>query len=111
MKLVYGNYSGKNQTFYPLPLMKFWNKCGKGFFFFVTQVTLLIPAATAARVERAHLSLQFVKNDLCSTMTADCLIDLMLLFIYKNIVLDYEAIINDFANKYPRKKLLVNPLE
>lgn len=44
-------------------------------------------------------------------MAEDCLNDLMLLFIHKNIVLDYEAIINDFANKRPRKKLLVNPLE
>lgn len=39
-----------------LSLMKFWNKCGKGFLPTVTQVTLLIPAATAARVEKVHIT-------------------------------------------------------
>ena len=36
---------------------------------------------------------------------------LMLFDIHKDLVLDYEIIINLFANKYQRKMLMVHPLE
>ena len=44
-------------------------------------------------------------------MTKDRLNGLTVIFIHKDIVLDYDPINNDFANKHPRKVLIVNPLE
>ena len=54
---------------------------------------------------------KFVKNDLFSTMRKDRSNGLMLFDIHKDLVLDYEIIINLFANKYQRKMLMVYPLE
>ena len=71
---------------------------------------MLMPA-TAATIEKARLLLKFVKNDLRLTMRENRLNGLMLLYIHKDIVLDYETIINHFANKHQREMLLVNPLE
>ena len=71
---------------------------------------MLIPA-TAATVERAHSSLKFVKNNLRSTMSEDCINTLLLLYVNKDLALNYDQVINDFARKNPRKKLSVSPLE
>ena len=70
---------------------------------------MLIPA-TAATAERAHSLLKFVKNDLRSTMSEDHMNALMLLYIHKDLSLNYDQIIDDFVRKNPRKMLLVNPL-
>ena len=35
---------------------------------------------------------------------------LILLYIHKDLSLNYDQIINDFARRNPRKILLVNPL-
>ena len=35
---------------------------------------------------------------------------LMLLYIHKDLSLNYDQIINDFARRNPSKMLLVNPL-
>ena len=35
---------------------------------------------------------------------------LMLLYIHKDIALDYDAVIDIFARKNPRKMLFLNPL-
>ena len=35
---------------------------------------------------------------------------LMLLYIHKDLSLNYDQIINDFARRNPREILLVNPL-
>ena len=71
----------------------------------------MLMLATAATVEKARLLLKFVKNDFRLTMREDRLNGLMLLYIHKDIVLEYETLINHFANKYQREILLVNPLE
>ena len=70
---------------------------------------MLIPA-TAATIERAHSSIKFVKNHLRSTMSEDHMNALMLLYIHKDLSLNYDQNIDDFARKNPRKMLLVNPL-
>ena len=70
---------------------------------------MLIPA-TAATAERVHSLLKVVKNDLRSTMSEDHMNALMLLYIHKDLSLNYDQNIDDFARKNPRKMLLVNPL-
>ena len=70
---------------------------------------MLIPA-TAATVERAHSSLKFVKNDQRSTMSEDGMNALMLLYIHKDLSLNCDEVIDDFARRNPRIMLLVNPL-
>ena len=66
---------------------------------------MLIPA-TAATVERAHSSLKFVKNDLRSTMSEYRMNALMSLYIHKDLSLNYDQIIDDFAgrNSFTHKK-------
>ena len=71
----------------------------------------MLMLTTAATVEKARLLLKFVKNDFRLTMREDRLNGLMLLYIHKDIVLEYETLINHFANKYQREILLVNLLE
>ena len=71
----------------------------------------MLIAATTATVEKVHYLIKFVKNDLFSTMRKDRSNGLMLFDIHKDLVLDYEIIINLFANKYQRKMLMVHLLE
>ena len=75
----------------------------------VLSIACIIPVTTAT-VERSNSALKYVKTALCSTMGQERLNSLLLLFIHKNISLDYEAIINSFASKHPRRMLLSNPL-
>jgi len=35
---------------------------------------------------------------------------LVLLYVHSDIELDYDVIVDKYANKYPRRMLLVNPL-
>ena len=72
----------------------------------VLSIACIIPVTTAT-VERSNSAL---KTALRSTMGQERLNSLLLLFIHKNISLDYEAIINSFASKHPRRMLLSNPL-
>ena len=71
---------------------------------------MLIPA-TAATVEWAHSSLKFVKNDPRSIMSEDHMNAFTLLYIHKDLSLNYDQIIDDSARRNPRKMLLVNPVE
>ena len=66
---------------------------------------------TTATVERSNSALAYIKTDLRSRMSADRLNDLVLLFVNKDIPLDYDAVIDLYASKHPRRMLLVNPLE
>ena len=43
-------------------------------------------------------------------MTEDRMNELIFLYINKDISLDFESIITAFANRNPRKMLLINPL-
>ena len=51
-----------------------------------------------------------MKSDLRSIMSEDRMNALMLLYIHKDLSLNYDQIINDFARRNPSKMLLVNPL-
>ena len=73
------------------------------------KLLLVIPVTTAS-VERGNSSLKYVKSELRTTMTQDRLNALILLFIHKDIPLDYDVIVNAFAAKRPGRMLLQSPL-
>ena len=70
---------------------------------------LLIAPVTSASVERDNSALAFVKTELRSTMSETHLKNLILLFVHKDIKLDYNEIVDIFAIKVPRRMLLVDP--
>ena len=72
---------------------------------------LSITPVTSATVERSNSSLRFVKNVYRSTMAEDRLNALLLLFIHKDISLDYSAIVNIFASRNKRRMHFINPLD
>ena len=43
-------------------------------------------------------------------MSEDRMNALILLYIHKDLYLNYDQVIDDFARRNPRKMLLVNPL-
>jgi len=71
----------------------------------------MIAPVTSATVERSSSSLRLVKSGLRSTMREDCLNALLLLFIHKDIALDYDAIIDDYAKGNQRRMTFINPLQ
>ena len=73
-------------------------------------VLLIMPVSTAA-VERTHSSLKIVKSKLQSRMGEGRLNALMLLYVHKDIKLDYNRIINRYAKKYPLQMRFSNPLQ
>ena len=70
---------------------------------------IVVPVSTAA-TERSHSGLQIVKTKLQSTMGQQRLNALMLLYIQKDIQINYPKIINIYANRYLRRMLFKNPL-
>ena len=56
-------------------------------------------------------SLRFVKNVYQSTMREERLNALLLLFIHKDIALDYAAIVDDYPKRNQRRMTFVNPLQ
>ena len=72
--------------------------------------TLNPKMATTKRKQPASSALKYVKTELKSTMGQNRLNSLILLYVHKDIALDYEAIISAFASKRPRRMLLQNPL-
>ena len=71
---------------------------------------LLTTAATRASAKRANSVLRPVKTDFRSMMGEDCLNALLLVYILRDIFLDYDKIIDMYAFKYPRRMLLINTL-
>ena len=71
---------------------------------------LLTTSATNALVERPNFALHFIKTDYRSTMSEDHFNAPVLLYVHWDIKLDYNRIIQIYANKYPRRLLLINPL-
>ena len=71
---------------------------------------LMLTAATSAGVERANSSLRFVKNVYRSSMGEERFNALILLFVHKDITIDYESIINMYSSRHPRRMLMQNPL-
>ena len=64
----------------------------------------MIAPVTSATVERNNSSLRLIKSDFSSTTREDRLNTLLLLFIHKDIALDYDAIIDDY-NKCNQKRM------
>ena len=62
-------------------------------------------------MERGNSALKYVKTELRNTMGQERLNALMLLYIHKDIYIDYNAVIDIFATKYPPKMLFVNLLD
>ena len=73
-------------------------------------VLLIMPVSTAA-VERSHSSQKIVKSKLQSRMGEGRLNALMLLYVHKDIKLDYNKIIDRYAKKYPHQMKFSNPLQ
>ena len=71
---------------------------------------LAITALTTATVKRGNSALKYVKINLRNSMGQERLNALMLLYINKDIALNYDAVIDIFARKNPRKMLFLNPL-
>ena len=71
---------------------------------------MLLCPITSAGVERANSSLRYIKNVYCSIMAEDRLNALILLFIHRDIKLDYDAIVDMYGNRHPHRMLFVNPL-
>ena len=71
---------------------------------------ILVTPVTTATVERSNSSLRFIKNAYRSTMSEERLNALLLLFIHRDIELDYNKIVDIFALRNARRMLLINPL-
>ena len=72
--------------------------------------TLLLTPVTSSGVERAHSALKFIKTPHRSTMGQDRLVALMLLFVHRDIPLDYNKVIDKYATKNLRRMMLINPI-
>ena len=77
--------------------------------FLCLYLLMVVPVRTAA-TERSHSGLQIVKTKLQSTMGQLRLNALMLLYIHKDIQINYPKIIDIHTNRYPRRMLFKNPL-
>ena len=74
----------------------------------------MIAPVTSATVEPrlpSNSSLRLVKSGFKSTMREDHLNTLLLLFIHKDIALDYDVIIDDYAKRNQRRMTFINPLQ
>jgi hypothetical protein len=72
---------------------------------------VLVTHVTAATVERSNSSLRFVKTVYRSAMGEERLNVLLLLFVHRDIEVDYNEVVGIFAPRNNREMLLVNPLE
>ena len=64
----------------------------------------------ASTTERANSALKFIKSDRRSTMGQDLLNSLLLLYVHKDIQLNYDAVVDLYASHYPRGMTLLNPM-
>ena len=71
---------------------------------------LSITPVTTASTERANSALKFVKSDRRSTMSQDRLNSLILLYVHKDLRKNYDAVVDLYASRYPRRMTLINPL-
>ena len=69
---------------------------------------LLLPVS-AASVERSHSALRHVKTDKRANTGQDRMVALRLLFVHRDMPVDYE-VIDKFASAHPRRMTFLNPL-
>ena len=65
---------------------------------------------TSADNERANSTLKLVKGYLRTTMTTERLSGLALMNIHYQKPVDYDTVVQLFAERYPRRMLLVDPV-
>ena len=87
--------------------------CNKGLYTKLHTILrlLMIGPVTSATVERSNSLLHFVKSCFRRTMREDRLNALSLLFIHKDVALDYNVIIDDYAKRNKRRMKFINPLQ
>ena len=73
---------------------------------FLCLYLLMVVAVSTAATERSHSALQIVNNKLQSTMGQQRLDSVMLLYIHKDIQINYQKIIDIYANRYPIKDVV-----
>ena len=71
---------------------------------------LLLTLVTARTVERANLSLRFIKHSYSGSMGEDRFNALVLMFVLKDIKLNINKIVNVYAQRHPRRMCFINPL-
>ena len=59
---------------------------------------------------KASSNLQHLRTDFQSMLGEQCLDALSVVYIHRGIFLDYDKMIDIYASKYPRRMLLINPL-
>ena len=60
--------------------------------------------------KKANSTLEHLRTDFRSMMGEERLNVLSLVYIYRDIFLVYDKIIDIYASKYPSRMLLINPL-
>ena len=71
---------------------------------------ILTTLATSASVQRANSALRHLKIDFWSTMSEDRFNVLLLLYVHRDIKLDYKNIIDMYTMRYSRIMVLKKPL-
>ena len=106
-------FLGNNATVKPTTLQETLKACSLSLYPNVNTILrlLLITPVTSATVERSNSSLRFVKNVYRSTMGEERLNELFQLFIHKDIPLNYNAVVNEYANCNQRRMTFINPLQ
>ena len=72
---------------------------------------LLTSSKTSSSEERANSVLKLVKNVYRSKMSEDQLNSVILIYVHKDVKLDYKDIIDIYARCNPRRMLFIDPLE
>ena len=71
---------------------------------------ILTTPATSASVKRAISVLCYIKTDFRSAMSEDKFNSLLLLYVHRDIKLDYKKIMGMYTMHFPRKMVLKNLL-
>ena len=71
----------------------------------------MVSSVNTAVVGRSHSALKILKSKMQSTMREGRLNALMMLYVHKDIKLNYNKIIDIYANKFPRRMRFSNFLE
>ena len=102
-----------NRTEKPCILQEELAACKKGLYSKLHTILrlLMIGPVPSATVEGSNSSLRFVKSCFGITMREDRLNALSLLFIYKDVALDYDVIIDDYAKRNKRRMTFINLMQ
>ena len=111
--LSYASISRTNSAEKPAKLQETLKACSSSLYpntHTILQLLLITPI-TSATVEHSNSSLRFVKNVYRSTMGEERLNALLLLFVHKDIPLEYGAIVDDYAKCNQRRMTFINPMQ